>query len=352
MLGPKLFGRKVMMWSQGEPVDFQCRQVWQETPDSVSFELSAPEGFEAIRFKPGQFASLGFDIDGQCHYRAYSISSLPEQNSLCFTVKRVVNGLVSNFIVDQLTQQRSVKVLAPQGQFNSIDCAHGSKVVLISAGCGITPVMSMAKQWLQQGDVDIEFIHVARNVENTIYFEQLQQLDQQYDRFKLKLLLKEDNTLGFPTGRLSQEWLLSLCPDIATRSVFTCGPNAFMQDVEQYALALGVDMSMFYQESFGQKLESEASDNGAAASHRLTVPGFAIDTEIDAGATLANTLEEVGLPIIVACRSGICGSCKCRVISGEFERHSRETLTDDELELGYVLACSTTIHSDVDVELG
>lgn len=341
-----------MMWSHSEPIDFQCRQVWQETPDSVSFELSAPQGVDSIQFKPGQFASLGFEIEGQCHYRAYSISSLPGQNSLCFTVKRVINGLVSNFIVDQLAQHDSVKVLAPQGQFNSVDCEHGSKVVLISAGCGITPVMSMAKQWLQLGKVDIEFIHVARNVENTIYFEQLQQLDQQNDQFKFKLLLKEDNSLGFPTGRLSQEWLLSLCPDIATRAVFTCGPNAFMQDVEQYAGALGVDMSMFYQESFGQKSETEATENSAVASHRLSVPSFAIDTQIDAGATLADTLEEAGLPIIVACRSGICGSCKCRVVSGEFERHSRETLTDDELALGYVLACSTSIHSDVDIELG
>ncbi|MHA2936799.1 2Fe-2S iron-sulfur cluster-binding protein [Vibrio sp. RC27] len=341
-----------MMWSQSVPLEFHCSDVWQETPDSVSFELQTTESPEPIDFKPGQFASLGFEINGQYHYRAYSISSLPRSGSLCFTVKRVENGLVSNHIVDTLSATAEVKVLAPQGQFNSHDCLHGNKVVLISAGCGITPVMSMAKQWLLDGNVDIEFIHIARNPENTIYFEELQMLAATHDQFKLKLLLKEENELGFSVGRLSREWLESLCPDIASRSVFTCGPATFMNDVEQYSSELGVDMSMFYQESFNQPEQSDESGDASGESFSLNVPGFGIEAEIEAGATLADKLEESGLPIIIACRSGMCGSCKCKVVSGDIERRSRETLSDEDIENGYVLACSTTVHSDVEVEIG
>jgi NADH oxidoreductase Hcr len=340
------------MWTQTEPLDFQCSNVWQETPDSVSFELRRAQSRESFNFKPGQFASIGFEIGGQFHYRAYSISSLPNQDALCFTVKRVDRGLVSNHVVDKLASNAAVKVLAPQGYFNSVDCAHGNKVALISAGCGITPVMSMAKQWLIKGNIDIEFIHIARNVENTIYFKELQLLAQKYDQFKLKLLLKEDNPLEFPVGRLSQERLETLCPDIAQRSVFTCGPTVFMQDVERYSAALGVDMAQFYQESFGQKTESAAEVDSEPRVFSVKVPKFGVETEIASGATLVDKLEEAGLPIIVACRSGVCGSCKCKVVSGEVTRTSRETLSDQDIEQGYVLACSTTVHSDVEVEIG
>jgi NADH oxidoreductase Hcr len=343
-----------MAWSETDPQQFTCTKIWSETPDAVSFELIADNPDIELAFKPGQFASLGFMIEGKTHYRAYSISTTPGQDSLSFTVKRVPDGVVSNYIADHLQPGAKVSVLKPQGSFNSEDCAHGEKVVLISAGCGITPVMSMAKQWLKQGGVDIEFVHIARNVEHTIYHQELVELNQQHEAFHLKLLLKEESPQSYATGRLDVAWLHDLCPDIAQRSVFVCGPDRFMADVADYLQQLECDLSRCYQESFvsaSTKDDSQATA-GQQAEVTIHVPGFGVQAQVASGSQLVDGLEANGLPIIVACRSGICGSCKCKVESGEVVSTSRETLTDEQVEQGYVLACSTQVMSDVEVSLG
>ncbi|MCG6354258.1 FAD-binding oxidoreductase, partial [Vibrio alginolyticus] len=141
-------------------LELVCARKWMETPDCVSFELALPDT-AAFDFKPGQFASLGFEIAGQTVFRAYSISSMPTQSVLQFTVKRVAGGQVSTHVVESLKAGDVIRVMKPQGQFNMVDCPPREKVVLISAGCGITPVMSMARTWLAQGNVAIDFLHVA-----------------------------------------------------------------------------------------------------------------------------------------------------------------------------------------------
>ena len=159
-------------WKHSDSVQLICSKKWHETPDTVSFELEFPEGESEFNFKPGQFSSLGFEINGNTEYRAYSINSLPGEFKIKFTVKKVEGGLVSNFILDEFEAGMSVTLLKPAGTFNSVDCLSKPKVTMISAGCGITPVMSIVKQWLaNQEAVDIDFIHMARSKEDTIYFK-------------------------------------------------------------------------------------------------------------------------------------------------------------------------------------
>jgi NADH oxidoreductase Hcr len=338
-------------WQNNQPARLRCVDKWQETSDTVSLTLISdtplPNGFD---FKPGQFISLGFEFDGKVEYRAYSVSSLPGESHLKLTVKRVENGLVSNYIIEHFNSGDSVLALAPTGPFNSIDCPPKHKVALLSAGCGITPVMSMAKHWLKtKADVEITFIHMAKSAAQTIYFDELESMDAQYPNFHLKLLLKDNTGTRHPQGRLDREWLAKLCPDLNQRTVYLCGPTLFMQDMESNALALGVEAAQFHQESFTPiEAHNESSSDGVV---QFEVPAFGVSKEVGQGATLADVLEENGVPIIIACRSGMCGSCKCKVTKGEVSRTSTETLTEEDLANGYTLACSSQIQSDVEVEL-
>ncbi|WP_117235259.1 hybrid-cluster NAD(P)-dependent oxidoreductase [Vibrio maerlii] len=340
-------------WQNNQPAQMRCVNKWFETQDTVSIQLAATDGthLHFSGFKPGQFVSLGLEFNGKMEYRAYSIASMPGDNHLKLTIKRVEGGLMSNYIVDELKAGDEVAVLTPTGPFNSIDCQPKKKVALLSAGCGITPVMSMAKTWLRdEAEIDITFIHQAKSKAQTIYFEELEALAVEHDNFNLKLLLKDNTDAEHEEGRLDKEWLTTLCPDLAERTVYLCGPTAFMSDMEANALELGVDASQFHQESFTPiDAHTEAEDAGGVV--QFEVPAFGVSAEVVQGATLADVLEENGVPVIIACRSGMCGSCKCKVTKGEVTRSSTETLTEADIEAGYTLACSTQVQSDVEVSL-
>ena len=333
------------------PVQLRCNKKWFETTDTISLQLISQHQ-ESFDFKPGQFISVGIEIEGKMEYRAYSISSMPNQDFLQLTIKRVEGGKVSNYLIDQLNEGDEVAVLAPTGPFNSIDCEPRKKVALLSAGCGITPVMSMAKTWIAQDiEVDITFIHMAKNKEQTIFFKELEQLHETHANFHLKLLLKDNAETTHPQGRLDQEWLNTLCPDLTERTVYLCGPNVFMQDMKANVENLGLDMAHFFQESF-TPIEAEVTEAaGNTGVVQFEVPAFGVSKEIDKGATLADVLEESGVPIIIACRSGMCGSCKCKVEKGEVSRTSTETLSEEDIAQGYTLACSSQVQSDVEVSL-
>tara|TARA_Y100001956_G_scaffold82520_1_gene103746 strand:- start:411 stop:1445 length:1035 start_codon:yes stop_codon:yes gene_type:complete len=339
-------------WQNNQAAKMRCSDKWQETEDTVSITLMAADGshLHFSNFKPGQFVSLGFELNGKMEFRAYSIASMPGDDHLKLTIKRVDNGLVSNHIIDQFNPGDLVDVLAPTGPFNSVDCQPKQKVALLSAGCGITPVMSMASTWLRdKTDIDIVFIHMAKSARQTIYFDRLESMDATHENFNLKLLLKDNTGTRHPQGRLDKGWLSTLCPDLAERTVYLCGPTLFMQDMESNSLALGVEQEQFHQESF-TPIESKQSE-GSTDVVQFEVPSFGVSTQAAHGATLADVLEENGVPIIIACRSGMCGSCKCKVTKGEVSQTSTETLSEDDLANGYTLACSSQLQSDVEVEL-
>lgn len=338
-------------WQNNLPTTLRCVDKWHETPDTVSITLAASDNPQhTFEFKPGQFVSLGFELNGKVEYRAYSIASMPNEPLLKLTIKRVDGGQVSNYIVDTFAVNDTVLALAPTGPFNSVDCAPKDKVVMLSAGCGITPVMSMTKTWLADDKtIDIVFIHMAKSAQQTIYFDELESMDNAHSQFNLKLLLKDNTGTRHPQGRLDKAWLQTLCPDIAERTVYLCGPTQFMQDMESHSLALGVEPQAFHQESFTPIETHQESASGGVV--QFEVPAFGVTAEVEQGATLADVLEENGVPIIIACRSGMCGSCKCKVTKGEVARTSTETLTEQDLAEGYTLACSSQIQSDVEVEL-
>ncbi|EGU46929.1 NADH oxidoreductase Hcr [Vibrio ichthyoenteri ATCC 700023] len=354
-------------WQGSQPVQLRCIDKYVETPDTMSIKLAPLESqlaaFDSIQFdfKPGQFITVGVEIEQKMEYRAYSLSSIAGESHLQLTIKRVEGGKVSNYLLDNLQVGDLLFALPPSGEFNSVDhppkpINGNTKALLISAGCGITPVYAMAKQWLANGaNVDVQFLHVAKSAQQTIYFDALESMAATEEQFTLSLLLKDASGTMHPQGRLNKEWLLQLVPDLIQRTVYLCGPQQFMQDTHDNLQALGFDMSNFVQESFtpiSSANEFEPDDHAEDKTVSVSVEAFDKEMTVQQGAVLADTLEAAGLPLIVACRSGICGSCKCKVIAGSVRSTSLETLTAAEIEQGYVLACSSTVESDLAVQIG
>lgn len=354
-----------------------------ETPDTVSFFFEAQDQ-GIFEFKPGQFVIVKVFVDGRDFARAYSISSLPGSNMLQLTVKRVKGGVVSNWLIDHLRPDDVLWTLGIGGVFNVVDCKVRSKVVFISAGCGITPVLSMARYLcsLKQEPPEMLFLHRAHDMEHVISFADMNKLERECKRFQYHLFLTKPDegrsgqaNHGQPNGgdkqylqgkitagSLTMEQLRGLCPDYHDSTVFLCGPELFMQNVEDMLQLDGFDMQYFFHEDFSpqhylkkaQSVSTEfAAPNGANLVQRYTVsvPGFNYQTQAEKDSLLLDVLDEGDIPVIGACRSGVCGACKCQVTKGRIASGSQAALSPQEIEQGFVLACSSKIIDNIEVSL-
>ncbi|MBS1170519.1 MAG: oxidoreductase FAD/NAD(P)-binding domain protein [Burkholderiaceae bacterium] len=331
-----------------------CLERRDETANSASFVLVASESVR-FDFMPGQFVTIGVDTASGRQYRAYSISSSPSRSeTLTITVKRVDGGLVSNHLLDHFHAGSQLEASAPAGSFRLDPADVPESIVLLSAGSGITPMMSIVR-WLRdcRSDVRIHFIHSARSEADFMFSDELLALSQQAN-FRLDLFLTQpEQTIACHTGRLTPEQLDALLTEASDnadrRRFFLCGNYAYMAMVEHWFAASGLPVEELRKESFTPAELPPAETSGAV--FQLTVPSFGKTAAIADGQTLLEIMEAEGLPIIGACRSGVCGSCKCKVVEGEVERISTETLTPDDIAAGYALACNTRAHGDVIVEL-
>ncbi len=350
-----------------------CIERWNETVDVVSFRFQAGEPMK-FDYKPGQFMTFVLEINGEQVCRSYTLSSSPSRPYfLMVTIKRVAGGLVSNYLIDHLQPGQRVRVLQPTGQFNLIDIP-AAKYLFLSAGCGITPMYSMSRYLTDtQIDADIAFVHSARSDADIIFKSSLETMANRFNAFKLSYALESATEsllfspkISFDIGRLTAQMLQTLVPDVTERTVYLCGPEPYMQAVKVLLAELNFDMSQLHHESFvtaekaarHQLMQAnsptETHDNPQAEAFTLPIFNLAIgdrSTKLTQGQSLLEGIESEGLPIIAACRSGVCGACKCQVLEGETTSTSVMTLSPAEIDAGFVLACSTRLTSDVRLKL-
>ncbi len=161
----------------------------------------------------------------------------------------------------------------------------------------------------------------------------------EWRNYPVTLVAEHNATHGFVPGRLSRELLQSV-PDIANRTVMTCGPAPYMDIVEKEVKALGV--TRFFKEQFFTPVAE-------AANRRRYLHQTAACADLfgRVGTTLLEALESNKVPVVAACRAGVCGCCKTKVVSGEYTVTSTMTLSDAEIAEGYVLACSCHPQGDL-----
>lgn len=346
-----------------------CVERWNETADVVSFRFQAGEPMK-FDYKPGQFMTFVLEINGEQVCRSYTLSSSPSRPySLMVTIKRVEGGLVSNYLIENLIPGQSIRVLPPTGQFNLIDIP-AQKYLFLSAGCGITPMYSMSRYLTDtQINADIAFVHSARSEADIIFKSSLDTMASRFNTFKLSYALETGTEtvtshspmISFDFGRLTAKMLQTAVPDFADRTIYLCGPEPYMKAVKALLDELSFDMRQLHHESFAtasiaarsQLMQDESSDKTNANRQEVafTLSIGERSTRLKPGQSLLEGIEAEGLPIIAACRSGVCGACKCQVLAGETVSTSVMTLTAAEIEAGFVLACSTTLTSDATLKI-
>lgn len=341
-----------------------CVNVIQETPDVKTFQFkSDPE--QLFHFKPGQFIGIQLEIDGKKHNRSYTIASSPTRPHLLeLTIKLDPQGSVSPWLHKNIIKGSELEIRGPAGKFNCMDVVS-DKVLLISAGSGITPMMSMARFWCDQAsEKNIIFLNWVRSVEDIIFRRELALLEHQYNNFKLDVICTQpglsENWLG-RRGRVNKTTLLDMVPDINQRTIFCCGPDGFMQQVKNCLTELDFNMDHYHDETFDPggkkkaKLEKQKEELPKEKQQQqifqVTLAKSKRIIDISPNEILLEKLEQEGISIDSACRAGNCGACEVKKISGDTSTENDAGLFEEHKKDGYILTCTTRVQSDVELEI-
>jgi ferredoxin-NADP reductase len=327
----------------------RCTDVLDVTADVKAFRFVDDAG-QLLNYKPGQFVTLELELEGKKIFRSYTMSSTPTNPAYFeLTVKRVEGGAVSNWMCDHLQAGATVRMTGPHGKFS---CAPKprKKLLFLSAGSGVTPMLSMAR-WIrdqQQSDplldTDVVYFHCARTAHDLMFGAEVDAMANANPRFvqhtSLTRSSKQDKWRGL-TGYLDTSMLHTIAPDFAEREVYVCGPTGFMEGSKAIFQNAGFAMGHFHEESFGTASTVQA--NGGS----LRFERSGIEVECSGTQSILEAAEQCGVTIASACRTGDCGECKVRKVSGDAPMANTDGLDPHEVEDGYVLSCVSFVNGRV-----
>ena len=334
------------LWGKGETRQLCCVAVIDETPDTKTFRFRV-EPAALLNYKPGQFITLNLKIGQDLVMRNYTLSSSPSRpDLLAITVKRVPDGKASNWLNDNLTVGSRLGASSPRGAFHAFT-ATTQKLLLLSAGSGITPMLSMARYYADtECDKDIVFFYSAKTSADLIALDELQLLTRQHTNMRLVLTLTGESIHSDWSGlrgRVDQQMLADVVRDISDRSAYVCGPETFMTTMATALTALNVPADQQFQESFGDHKHSDTPGKPVNILLESWDTSFVGDNKT----TLLEQAEKNGVNIPYNCRAGYWGVCRVTLESGEVRVLADHALTDDGKKAKKILACSCIPQTDV-----
>jgi glycine betaine catabolism B len=332
-----------------DPMNLLLAQIEQQTHDTKTLRFQIPK---ERRFcaRPGQFLTFKWAVDGHRMTRSYTISSSPiHRNYVEITPKRTENGCISVFLNDRAKPGLLVEASGPHGLFYFDETLHKS-IVLIAAGSGITPMISMLR-YIEDLNLatPVRLVYCVRTAADIIFQNELARLATALPNFKYEVCLSQpDPTWKGHTGHLTEEFVSRHVSDPFSLSFFLCGPQGFMNNARQILLALGVNQDQILQESFGEsKRSTEPRTQQAPSAETVVFMRSEKVCQASAGSTLLDVAERNDVQIPSDCRQGLCGTCATRVLSGTVQMDVEAGLTPEQKKAGYVLPCVSRVSGTV-----
>jgi 3-ketosteroid 9alpha-monooxygenase subunit B len=320
------------------------REIVQETADACSIVLvPSAESASEFTYSPGQFLTLQLPAPTGAVGRCYSLCSSPHLDEpLRIAVKRVKDGIGSNWLNESVAVGDVLESLAPAGMFTPKNL--NDDLLLFAGGSGITPVLSILKSALAGGTGKVVLVYANQHEQAVIFATELRELADRYPD-RLHVIHWLESVQGLP----SRPQLMALAAPFTSYTSFVCGPSPFMDSVSHSLRELGVPPARIHVERFQSLAENpfaEMTPNATVdAGDGSTVE---LDVELD-GEThnfqwptqtkLLDFLLEKGLKAPFSCRQGACSACACIVSEGEVRMLTNEILEQDDLDEGFVLAC-------------
>lgn len=325
-------------------VPLRVIEVVDETPDARSFVLEIPSSEqENFEYRAGQYCTFQVDTDQGTHLRCYSMSSSPDLDEpLRTTVKRVPDGIVSNWLNDRVRPGDTLLATVPAGVF-CLEPDDTRPLVAFAGGSGVTPVASIVKTALATTDRQIRFLFANRDSDSVILRAELDSLAESHPG-RLKLVHHLDTDSGYLNASAVTGFL---GPDLDV-SVYLCGPEPFMDLVEQALAGAGHDEGLVRSERFvtpeppdDPVADADADAEGPSTMIEVTLAGRRHTLEHHRGETLLEAARRGGLQPPFSCQAGNCATCIAELTDGAVEMRVNDVLTPDELAEGWILTCQS-----------
>jgi ferredoxin-NADP reductase/DMSO/TMAO reductase YedYZ heme-binding membrane subunit len=343
-------------------------RIFDETHNVKTFRLVMKDGsplpFEAIA---GQYINLMLTIDGKKVNRSYTMASSPTRSAYVeISVKR--DRLASTFLHTVVKEGDAIRVGAPAGKFYFAG-TEAEKVVLVAGGVGITPMMSVIRSLTDRcwrGEMYLLF--AVRERRDVVFERELEHLVARHPNLHVKIVLSNDEAAqpgglyDGAKGRLGKAHVDGFIPSLAGVRVMLCGPPPQMTAARELFVGLGVPNMDIHEEAFVSppmaKDEGEADakmmepqTEAAEAAGEYTVQFKRTGKQVQLiGMTVLEAAEENEIPLPFECRSGICGQCKCKLISGRVVMDAQDALSAADKQKGLILACQARPVLDCEVD--
>lgn len=360
-------------------------EIRKLTDDSVEVSFEVPEELrEDYDYVPGQYVALRALIDGNEVRRSYSICDVPNSGLIRVAIKKNLGGLFSTWANEELTVGTTIEVMNPQGAFtpkmhmtslndpeeiveDDLAGASAPHLVAIAAGSGITPIMSIAQTILAASpDATFELVYANKGGGDVMFAEKIGDLKDKYPtRFAVHHILSREQRLNpLFTGRIDNEKLSLLLERVIqtdeVREWFLCGPFELVQLCRDELADKGVDSKKIRFELFSTGKPSDGPQQGNTGrpvavdpkgknvTISFTLDGLSgeVESPVSGNETVLNAALRTRPDVPFACAGGVCGTCRAKVIEGEYEMDENFALEADEVEKGYVLTCQTRPKGD------
>jgi ring-1,2-phenylacetyl-CoA epoxidase subunit PaaE len=322
----------------------------------VAFDVP-PELAEQFRFTHGQHLTLRRTIGASEERRSYSICAAPGEGELRVGVRKVPGGVFSTWVNETLQPGDTLQVMTPEGRFFvPLEPSAARHYLGIAGGSGITPILSILKTVLAaEPKSTFTLIYGNRRQRSTMFTEELEDLKNRYlARLTLHMVFSQEATeLPIHQGRLDRakigEFLGTLVDPRSIDHAFVCGPHGVNDEAEAALLAAGIAAERIHIERFGIPDESgpgrravQAPREGDAADARVTIVRDGVARDIDLHAEQGNVLDAAaaaGLEVPFSCKSGVCCTCRAKLLEGEVRMERNFALEKHEVAAGFVLTC-------------
>ncbi len=330
----------------------KVKEIVEETPDTKSFILvpNSEAGTRKLRsFRAGSYISVKLNIDDMEVSRAYSLSSSPKmalKDMYRITIKRVEDGLVSNYMLDQVKVGDTLEISLPMGDFGYNSLRDEKNVIGVCGGSGVTPFMALAYA-INDGlyDCNMTVFYSVKREEDIIFKKEIEEINKRSKKVKFIITLTREENKKYLSGHINREMIEPYIKEFNT--ILMCGPKALYQTMNEILSEFNIPKKCVHYENF--QIDYKPLEEDTYELKVIMKNDFVI-CECRSDETLLVAMEKAKIKAPSMCRVGICGYCRSILLEGKVKMVGG-SMEKDLSENDYIHPCVTYPESDIVLRL-